>query len=231
MPHLQPAGLFARLISSLFPKRLEVQVRTEELSDGRIAVKPVYLVGGQEVDPASVSLDSRQRIQGYAVVVDPSVLTARRRGAWKASKRKAAEYLEDLRQKGISVRRTGGSKVSDVREVRPQITLTLNADDTLDVQSQLADEQGNVVARPADLGQLRRDDGWYVAGGDLVHVSTTDTEWDEFLLTDEATRRLTDVAVPEFLKALDTFADKLGRIEKNDPIRGLSVLGQQHQNR
>jgi superfamily II DNA or RNA helicase len=230
MPHLKPAGFFARFISSLFPKRLEVTVRTKELPDGRIAMKPVYLVAGQEIDSAWVNSDRRQRIQGYAVVADESVLAARRRGPVKASKRKAAEHLRELRREGVAVVGSASQASPDVREVRPRITLTLNAGDTLEVRSQLATDQGDIVASPLDLDRLRHDDGWYVADGNLLHVVTTDTDWDKILIADGSPHRLTDVAVPEFLKALDTLVDKLGPVEKNDALAGLSVLGQRHEN-
>ena len=53
MTRLQPAGVFGRLFSSIFPEKLEVQVRSEELADGAAPVfTPVYLLAGQEVDPA-----------------------------------------------------------------------------------------------------------------------------------------------------------------------------------
>lgn len=231
MPHLQPAGFFARLISSLFPRRLEVQVRTKELPDGRIAVHPVYLLGGQVVDPAWLADTPRQRIQGYAVVADPAVLATRRRGSIRTTKRKAAEYLQDLRRHGVRARGSATHTLSDVQQARPRITLRLDEGDTLEVQSQLETAGGNVVAKPVDLERLRRDDGWYVADGNLVHVSTTDSEWDETLLADGSPRRLTDVAVPEFLKALDTFAEKLGPVAKDHSLQGLSVLGDQYENR
>jgi hypothetical protein len=48
MPRLQPAGALGRLFSSVFPKKLKVQVRSEEHADGRIALTPVYLLDGQE---------------------------------------------------------------------------------------------------------------------------------------------------------------------------------------
>ena len=229
MPRLQPAGVFGRLLSSIFPKKLEVQVRTEELSDGRIALHPVYLLAGQEVDPALVSLDPRQRILGYCVVADKSVLSACRQGAATLTKRKAAEYLHDLKRKGVSVR--GKTRTRPLREVKPRVTLTLNPGDTLDVQSQLMTDQGVVVAKPLDLEQLRQDEGWYVAEGDLLHVTTTNSDWDDILFTGEATNRLTGVSVPEFLKALGTFDGTLGHVEKNDTLRDLAVYGESHENR
>ena len=43
--------------------------------------------------------------------------------------------------------------------------------------------------------------------------------------------RLTGTSVPKFLKALGTFEDKLGRIEKNDTLRDLAVYGEERENR
>ena len=109
--------------------------------------------------------------------------------------------------------------------------LTLNPGDTLDVHSQLMTDQGVVVAKPLDLEQLRQDEGWYLAEGNLLHVTTTNSDWDEILFTGEANKRLTGVSVPEFLKALGTFEGKLGRVEKNDTLRDLAVYGEKHENR
>ena len=231
MPRLQPVGVLGRLLSSIFPKKLELQVRTEELSDGRIALHPVYLLAGQEVDPALVSLDPRQRILGHCVVADKSVLSACRQGAAKLTKRKAAEYLQDLKRKRVSLRGKNREAPTDVREVKPRVMLTLNPGETLDVDSQLMTDQGVVAAKPLNLEQVRQDEGWYVAEGDLLHVTTTNSDWDDILFTGEATNRLTDASVPEFLKALGTFDGTLGHVEKNDMLRNLSVYGQSHENR
>jgi superfamily II DNA or RNA helicase len=231
MPRLQPVGVLGRLLSSIFPKKLELQVRTEELSDGRIALHPVYLLAGQEVDPALVSLDPRQRILGHCVVADKSVLSACRQGAAKLTKRKAAEYLQDLKRKRVLVRGKTREAPTEVREVKPWVMLTLNPGDTLDVDSQLMTDQGVVAAKPLNLEQVRQDEGWYVAEGDLLHVTTTNSDWDDILFTGEATNRLTDVSVPDFLKALGTFDGTLGHVEKNDTLRNLSAYGHSHENR
>lgn len=231
MPRLQPAGVFGRFLSSIFPKKLELQVRTEELSDGRIALHPVYWLAGQEVDPALVGLDPRQRILGYCVVADKSVLSARRQGAAKLTKRKAAEYLNDLQRESVSVRSKTRQSPITVQEVKPKVMLTLNPGDTLDVQSQLVTDQGATVPKPRDLEHLRRDEGWYVAEDDLLHVTTTGSDWDDMLFTGEGANRLTGVAVPEFLKALDIFDGKLAHVEKNDSLRELAILGDKHENR
>ena len=231
MPRLQPAGIFGRLFSSIFPKKLEVQVRSEELADGRIALTPVYLLDGQEVDPTLVSPDPTQRILGHSVIADKSVLAACRQGAATLTKPKAAEYLSDLKRKGVPVQGKTEEKPADVREVKPRVMLTLNPGDTLDVNSQLMTDQGVVVAKPLDLEQLRRDEGWYVAEGDLVHVTTTNSDWDDILFTGETTNCLSGVSVPDFLTALGTFNGALGHVEKSDTLRDLAVYGESHENR
>ena len=151
-------------------------------------------------------------------------------GPAKLTKREAAEYLGNLIRQGVSVRNKATGTPTDVQEVKPRVTLTLNPDDTLDVTSELATDQGTVVAKPVDLEQLRRDEGWYLAEGNLLHVSTTNTDWDGILITDQEDSHLRGNAVPEFLKALGTCEDKLGRIEKNDTLRGLAVYGEEHEN-
>ena len=220
-----------RLFSSIFPKKLEVQVRSEELSDGRIALVPVYLLAGQEVDPALVGPDPKQRILGHSVIADKSVLDACRQGAVNLTKSRAAEHLSDLKRKGVLVQGKTEEKPADVREVKPMVVLTLNPDDTLDVRSQLMTDQGVAVAKPLDLGQLRRDEGWFLADGDLLHVTTTSSDWDDILFTGETTNCLSGVSVPEFLTALGTFNGVLGHVEKNDMLRDLGVYGKSHENR
>ena len=197
MPRLQPAGIFGRLFSSVFPKKLEVQVRSEELADGRIELIPAYFFDGQEVDPALVGRDPKQRILGHSVIADKSVLSACRQGAAKLTKPKAAEYLSELKRKGIPVQGKTEEKPAEVREVKARVTLTLSPGDTLEVNSQLITDQGVVVAKPSNLDRLRRDEGWFLADGDLLHVTTTNSDWDDILFTGETTNCLSGVSVPD----------------------------------
>jgi hypothetical protein len=231
MPSLQPAGFLGRVFSSLFPKRLEAQVCSEDLADGRIALHLVYLLSGHEVDPALVKPVSRQRILGYSVVTDRSVLSLSRHGAMRLTKQKAAEVLDDLRRKGIAVRDKTRATLTDRKQVRVKLALAMHPGDVLDVQSQLITDDGVVVAKPLDLEQLRRDEGWYVAEGHLLHVNATGSHWDDILITAQADSHLTGVAVPEFLKAIEAFGDELKSIEKNDALRELAVYGEKHENR
>lgn len=231
MTQLQPAGIFGRILSSLLPKKLEIQVRSEEKSDGTIALTPVCLIGGHKVDPVLVGLASSQRILGYSVIADEKALSILRQGPTNLTKRKAAESLGSLKRQGILVRNKATGTPTDVQEVTLRVTLTLNPGDTLDVQSELATEQGVVVAKPVDLEQLYQDDGWYLAEDKLLHVPTTNTEWDGLLIAAGEDGHLTGTSVPKFLKALGTFDDKLGRIEKNDTLRHLAVYGEKRENR
>jgi hypothetical protein len=230
MTQLQPAGFFGRFFSSLLPKKLKVQVHSEEQPDGTIALTPVFLIGRHEVDPTLVGVGSNQHILGYSVAADKKALSLLHQGPAKLTKREAAEYLGNLKRQGVSVRNKATGTPTDVQEVKPRVTLTLNPDDTLDVASELATGQGTVVAKPVDLEQLRRDEGWYFAEGNLLHVSTTNTDWDGLLITDQEDSHLRGNSVPEFLKALGTCEDKLGRIEKNETLRDLAVYGEEHEN-
>jgi hypothetical protein len=91
--------------------------------------------------------------------------------------------------------------------------------------------EGVAHRKPLDLKQLRRDEGWYVAEGDLLHVTTTGSDWDGILFTGETTNCLSGVSVPEFLTALGTFYGELGHVEKGDTLRDLAVYGESHENR
>ena len=231
MTQLRPTGIVGRILSSLLPKKLEVQVRSEEQPDGTITLTSVCLIGGFEVDPALVEFASSQRILGYSVTADTKALSILRQGPANFTKRKAAEYLGVSKRQGITVCNKATGTTTDVQEVTPRVILTLNPDDTLDVRSELTTNQGPVVAKPLDLKQLRQDDGWYLAEGKLLHVPTTSTDWDDLLITAGPDGHLTGTSVPRFLKALGTFEDKFGRIEKNDTLRNLAVYGEQRENR
>jgi hypothetical protein len=230
MTQLQAARFFGRFFSSLLPKKLKVHVESEEQPDGTIALTPVFLIGRHEVDPTLVGLASSQHILGYSIAADKKALSLLRQGPAKLTMREAAEYLGNLKRQGVSVRNKATGTPTCVQEVKPRVTLTLNPDDTLDVASELATDQGTVVAKPVDLERLRRDENWYLAEGNLLHVSTTNTDWDGILITDQEDSHLRDNAVPEFLKALGTCEDKLGRIEKNDTLRDLAVYGEEYEN-
>lgn len=230
MTQLQPAGVFGRILSSLLPKKLEVFVRSEEQPDGTIRLTPVCLIGGRQIDPALVGPASSQQILGYSVVADQRALSIVRQGPVHLTKARAAEHLGDLKRQAVPVCKATGTP-TDVQEVAPRVMLTLNPDDTLDVRSELATRQGTVVDKPVDLEQLRRDDGWYLAEGNLLHVAATDPDWDSLLFIAGSDGRLAGIAVPKFLKALGTFENKLGRIEKNDALQDLAVYGEKRENR
>ena len=114
--------------------------------------------------------------------------------------------------------------------MRPKLSLSLNPGDALDVHSELVTADGVSVPPPGDLHQLRHDEGWYVADGRLLHVTTTGSEWDPILLA-ASDSQLTGVAVPEFLKTLDGFNGKVAHVAKNDALRALAILGEKHEKR
>jgi superfamily II DNA or RNA helicase len=231
MGKLQPAGLLGRLSSFFFPKTLEVQVRAERLSDGTIELIPLYFIDGQEVDPAAVNGCPQQTILGYSVVAGDDARTVRRQGRAKVTKRKAAEYLEQLQRRGVRIRSRKGAAPPSVREVKPEVTLTLNPDDTLDVQSTLATSRGEVIDKPVDLEQLRQDEGWYVAGDDLVHVPTTNTTLDSTVISGTGPSHFTGNSVPDFLKNFESFSDQFGHVEKSENLQDLAIYGDKSQHR
>jgi superfamily II DNA or RNA helicase len=229
MGRLEPAGLIGKIASFFFPKKLEVQVRAERLADGTIELIPTYFLDGHEIDPATVTADAQQTILGYSVVADEKARTVRRQGRAKVTKRKAAEYLEQMRRQGIPVRSRQGTARPAVREVKPEITLTLDPDDRLNVRSTLATPDGKVIEKPVDLEQLRKDEGWYISGDDLVHVPTTNTNLDGTIITETGPSQFSGNAVPEFLKSFETFSGQCGYVEKSDNLRDLAIYGDKSQ--
>jgi SNF2 family DNA or RNA helicase len=229
MAKLQPAGLLGKIASFLFPKKLEVQVRTEQCSDGTIELTPVYLVDGKEIEPRLITESRQQTILGYNVEADDRTLSVCRRGRTRVTKRKAAEYLKDMQQQGIRVRSKDGRPPPVLSEVKPEITLTLNPDDSLEVASTLATAKGEVVEKPVSLEQLSKDDGWYLAGENFVHVETTGTDLDNTLLTQTGPTHFTGNSVPETLKKIDSSKRHLGPVEKSDNLKDLAIYGDKSQ--
>ncbi|NUQ61493.1 MAG: DEAD/DEAH box helicase [Pirellulales bacterium] len=121
MTQWKSAGILGRLLSSLRPKKLVVQVRSEEQPDGTITLTPVCLVAGREVDPALVRNVRRQRILGYSVAADPRSLSILRQGPIRLPKRKAAENLAGLARLGIPVCHQATGTQTDVQEVMPRV--------------------------------------------------------------------------------------------------------------
>lgn len=226
MAKLQPAGLVGKITSFLFPKKLEIQVRTEQCPDGTTELTPLYFIDGQEVEARFITPSAHQTILGYNVEADEQTLAVSRRGCTRVTKRKAAEYLKDMQQRGILVRSKGGRVPVVHSEVKPDITLTLNSDDSLDVTTTLATADGDVVEKPVSLEQLRNDDGWYLAGDNFVHVEATGTEFDDTLLASQGPAHLSGNSVPELLKHIDSSKGKLGDVEKSDNLKELGVYGE-----
>lgn len=220
-----------RIVSALRPRKLEVQVRCESWPDGTIGLTPVCLVGGREVDPGLVGDGSRQQILGYSVAADPKDLSLLGQGPARLTKREAADYVGSLRRQGIEVRSKQTGTITEVQELKLRVRLALDADDTLDVHSELATGQGKVVSKPEDAEQLRRDGGWYFADGNLRHIPLTDTEWDRLLITGPEDRHLRGHHVPELLRAVDTLRKKAVVVETNDALGDLAVYGEACENR
>ncbi len=229
MAKLQPAGLVGKIASFLFPRKLQVEVRTEQCSDGTIEFKPVYSIDGKDIEASLIAPLPQQTVLGYKIEVNDHTLSICRRGTTRVTKRKAAEYLKDMQQRGIQVRHRGSLASPSLTEVKPDVTLTLNADDSLEVTSTLATAHGEIVEKPANLDQLRQDDGWFLAGDDLVHVETTDKPLDDTLLTQAGQTHFTGNSVPDILKEINASKGRLGHIEKSDNLTNLGIYGNKTQ--
>ncbi len=88
-----------------------------------------------------------------------------------------------------------------------------------------------MVEKPVDLEQLRRDEGWYIAGNDLLHLEATDDTLGNIITAPTGAVHLTGNSVPETLKAVEKYAGNLGHIEKSDNLQDLAVYGDARQQR
>jgi hypothetical protein len=234
MKKLQKAGLFGQIVSSLFPKTMTGHVRTEVLPNGQVQATPVFLIDDQEVPPELVGTGSSQTILGYTVTLDAASRNVRAQTqgrTTRVSKKKAAEFLTTLSRSGVAVRSKDGRTIPQIREVKPNVDLTLNQDDSLTIESELVTRAGVVLDKPADLDVLRAEDGWYAIGDDLVKVATTDTPLDDIIIGQRRASQLTGAQVPQVLKLIGQHAGQLGEIDKNPPLQPLQVFGDKTENR
>ena len=234
MPQLQPAGFFSQILSALFPKQMSAEVRTEVLPNGQIQAVPIFVVDGQEVPAELVGDGSSQTILGYKITLDQASQQVRRQTQGKPtrlSKRKAAEFLGGLGQSGVSVRSKDGRVQAQIKEVKPNVELKLQPDDSLSIESELVMPNGVVVAKPPRLEELRYDEGWFSIGDDLVKVITTGTSLDQVLIPQGSPDSLVGDDVPQFLKLIGKHRSQLGEVEKDLALEKLAVFGDKVENR
>lgn len=232
MSDLQPAGLWDKVATFFVPKRLTSHVRTEILANGQVEITPVFEIDGKEVPAQLVGQAQSQTILGYGVSLDnPSLQVLQKTQGKQArySKRKAPALLEELEKLNVELRSKDGKNRPRIARAKPELTLTLHPDDSLVIESDLVSAEGVVLPKPSNLEQLKQDDGWYAVGDDLLRVITTNTPFDEILLSASSSHTLTGDAVPGFIKLLQTNSDAVGDVEKNEPLQKLSVFGERNE--
>jgi hypothetical protein len=228
MQPLRPAGIFARIVSHFFPRKLTAHLRAEILPNGQVELTPVFTVDGLAVDGEQIGDGKAQKIFGHSVELDEVALVARRETHGRRTvlaKSKAARFLDSLSERGVNVFAKDGRTPLQITDVRPEVCLTLTPDDRLIVESELTTPEGVVVGKPSDLRKLRDEGGWFAVGADLYRVETTGTPADGAIFGNQSPTTLAGDSVPQFLKAFDAHRDKFGDIERNDALSGLSVYG------
>ena len=234
MTKLQSAGLLNQIISFFFPKQLTAEVRAEVLPSGQVAVTPVFMIDGHEVPSELVGEGPTQTILGYRVKPARSSLQVHEKTRAKRtvlSKSKAPDFLEELEKFNIPIRSRDGKARPRIARVKPEVTLTLRSDDSLVVEPALVSTGGVILRNPSDLEQLKKDEGWYADGDDLIRVTTTDTPLDSVLISPGESTTLTGSEVPKFLKLLQTHPKAVADVERNQPLQSLSVFGENTENR
>lgn len=233
MSMLQPASLLGRIASFLSPKPLTAIVRTEVLANGQVELTPVFTIDGHEVPTTLVRPEPAQTILGYSVTVDPTSLhvhTATQARPTRLTKNKAAEFLERLEQAGVAIRSRDGKDRPRIARIRPDVTLGLRPDDSLVVGAEFVTQDGIILRRPPSLERLKEDDGWYAVGDDLLRLPTTSGLLDRILISPHGAI-LTGDDIPRLLKLIQDHPQAVGFVEKNEPLRGLSVFGDRWENR
>lgn len=234
MDTLKPASLLSKLTSALFPKRLQVELRTETLKDGTVEVHPVYTIDGKLVPSEQVSSTETQTILGYRVEVGKdSLLVQKETGGQKRriSKKSAATLLGMMSQQGVRVRSRGKQTTPSVTTVRPELKLELSPDDSLKVSAQLVTPNGIVVEKPLSLEDLRKEDGWFVSGDDLYKVDQISGPLNDVVLGKDESTTLTGEDVPRLLQQVEINEKSFSFIEKSENLKDLSVYGDKPRNK
>jgi superfamily II DNA or RNA helicase len=234
MPQLGQAGLFARIVSSVFPKKMEVELQTETLPDGNLQVVPVYTVGGRVVPGEFVSGSARQTILGHSVALGEDALLVHRetRGnSQRLSKKNAAGFLGQMAASGVRLRTRGKATPPVVSVVRPELKLDLGEDDALRVSAQLVTPNGIVVDKPTSLEDLRQNDGWFIAGDDLYRVEGPHGPADAAVFTGSEPVVFNGDDVPRFLAHAQEHAKQFAGVEQNSRLAGLAIYGEQPESR
>jgi len=148
----------------------------------------------------------------------------------RLAKKKAAEFLTQLGQSGVAIRSKDGRAEPRIAAVKPEVSLELRADDTLVVHSELSTADGVVLEKPHSLDQLQDDGGWYVVNDDFLRVETSDSLLDDILVKDGGNRTLSGDEVPRFLKLIEQESKHVGAVEKNEPLKSLSIISDKPKN-
>lgn len=231
---LEPAGFWNGLISSLIPKRLDVEVQTQSIPDGTVEVIPIFTIDGHLVAPELLCQSESQSVLGYSVSAGTEALTVlKETGGRKTrlSKHKAASFIGQMTQRGVRLKVKGKNAAPQVNTVKPELELELREDDSLQINSRLVTPQGIVVEKPTSLAELSKDNGWYVANEDLYKVETAGELVDPLILSGSQPSSLDGDAVPRFLQEIARQETHFEAIEKNERLAGLNVYGDRHEDR
>lgn len=227
MAKLKKASLFSAVGSFFFPKKIEVEVRTETLANGNVRITPVFTVDGEEISGERLKPLKSQMLEGYNVSLDEQRLDVLRFTQGKATtltKRKAGEYLSNLSRTSVPIRSKDGATSTRVDTAKANLKLELRDDDSLTVRSELTTNSGVVIQKPPQLNELMRDEGWISAGDDLLKVETTGTPLDRVLVPEGGNGTLLGNDVPRFLSLLERNSARVGEVEKNDKLQKTSII-------
>ena len=226
MPELAPATRSQWLLSQVNPKRLAVRMRMRSLPDWSVQFTPVFAIDDCSVASSEITTAEEQTIRGYRVRLTSDILHIVRTSGGKAFSlphSEATAYLQALQARGIVAISEDGSLLGNGQQAALHVSLSLAADDSLRIESRLLDSESKELEKPLDLGEVRRDSGWLLAGGEMVRLELTGTGLDEILFQEDGNCTVTGRRVPQVLKAVALNAGKFASLKKNALLERLAV--------
>ena len=118
-----------------------------------------------------------------------------------------------------------GSVIESAQEGRNgdvSLALRLEDDDSLTTTIRVRMEDGSDVAPPSDMATVRRNDGWFAVGNDLIRLPPTDPALD-VLFANGGRASLGGRHVPKLFLTLNSPGHGIRKLTKDDRLQGMRI--------